>query len=132
MKDLPDDGVDWRKLHEFTGVDLTRSYVLSWRVEADTLFVDVDLLLLETHPFYEKPRPAEKVCIRPAVIEFPHCDSISATGVPGAEVIDIEDKISHGSIRSLQRLASGQYEMDGEFGTVWIDAERPILRLKGP
>lgn len=131
MNDLRDDSVDWRKLREFADVDLTQSYVLSWRVEADTLFVDIDLLLLETHPFYEKPRPAEKVCIRPAVIEFPHCDSMNATGVSGEEVVDIADKVPQGPIRSLRRLSSGQYEMDGEFGTVWIDAERPILRLKG-
>ena len=32
--------------------------------------VDVDLLLQPDHPFYERPRPAEKVCIRPALIEF--------------------------------------------------------------
>lgn len=127
-----DDSVDWRKLREFADVDLTQSYVLSWHVEGDTLFVDIDLLLLDTHPFYEKPRPAEQVCIRPAVIEFPHCDSISAEGASSEEVSDIAGKIPHGPIRSLRRLSSGHYELDGEFGTVLIDAERPILRLKGP
>jgi len=127
-----DDNVDWRQLREFADVDLVQSYVLSWRVESDTLVVDIDVFLTPDHPFYEKPRPAERVCIRPAIIEFPLCDSISAEGVSGEEVSDIAKKIAHGPIRSLRRLSSGHYELGGEFGTVLIDAERPILRLKGP
>ncbi|MGI9236896.1 MAG: hypothetical protein ACR2QZ_05835, partial [Woeseiaceae bacterium] len=55
---------EWTQLREFADVDLTRSYVLSWHVDADTLYVDVDVFLMPEHPFYEKPRPAEKVCIR--------------------------------------------------------------------
>ncbi len=127
-----DDIVDWRKLREFAGVDLPRSFVLSWHVETDTLLVDVDLFLTPEHPFYEKPRPAEKVCIRPAVIEFPCCDSLRASGVSGEEIVEIAAKIPHGPIESFCRLASGQYEIGGEFGTVLVDAERPILRLKSP
>lgn len=125
------DSVDWRQLREFAGVDLARSYVLSWQVESDTLFVEIDVFLTPDHPFYEKPRPAEKVCIRPAVIEFPFCDSLETAAVSGDKVIDIAVKIAHGPIHSLRRLPSGHYEMVGEFGTVLIDAERPILRLKG-
>ena len=71
-----DHSTDWRKLREFAGTDLTKSFILSWGYEAGALLVDVDLHLLPGHPFYEKPRPAEKVCIRPAIIEFPYCESI--------------------------------------------------------
>ena len=38
----------------------------------------------------------------------------------------------HGSIEGLSRLAGGRNEVRGEFGVVVLDAERPILRLKGP
>jgi hypothetical protein len=31
----------------------------------------------------------------------------------------------------LSRLAGGRYEVRGEFGVVVVNAERPILRLKG-
>lgn len=127
-----DDIVDWRKLREFAGVDLPRSFVLSWHVETDTLLVDVDLFLNPDHPFYEKPRPAEKVCIRPAVIEFPCCDSLHANGVLGEELVDFASKIPHGPIESFRRLASGHYEIGGEFGTVLVHAERPILRFASP
>ena len=54
------DRISWRQLREFADVDLTRSFVLSWHVDADTLVIDVDLCLESQHPFYEKPPPADK------------------------------------------------------------------------
>ncbi len=113
--------VDWRQLREFAGVDVSNSFVLSWRMQGETLLIDVDLLLMPEHPFYEKPRPAEKVCIRPAIVEFRYCDSVSA---------DIS-QLGHGAIAGFT-VQDGTYEIVGEFGTVRIDAERPLLRLKGP
>jgi hypothetical protein len=124
---------DWRMLREFAAVDLTRSFVLSWELELDTLLMDIDLYLMPEHPFYEKPRPAEKVCIRPAVIEFPLCDRIEADDVAThSEPAAIVDKLGHGAIEGFRRLADGRYEISGEFGVVLIDAERPIMRLKRP
>jgi hypothetical protein len=127
------EAVDWRGLREFAEVDLTRSFVLSWHFEAQTVFIDSDILLLPEHPFYEKPRPAEKVCIRPAIIEFPFCTGLSVAGSTvnnnfGGAV----SRLGHGAISGMQRFADGRYELRGEFGAVVIDAERPVLRLKGP
>ena len=124
--------VDWRRLREFAGVDLTGSFVLTWGVEADTLFIDSDILLLPEHPFYEKPRPAEKVCIRPAIMEFPFCTGVSVDGLTGSDDIrSCVGRLGHGAIRGMQRHADGRYEIEGEFGNVIIEAERPMLRLKG-
>ena len=127
------EAVDWRSLREFADMDLTRSFVLSWHFEAETLFVDTDVLLLPDHPFYEKPRPAEKVCIRPALIEFPFCVDIRVAGSPSVgDISALVSKIGHGAITGLQRRGDGRYEIRGDFGAVVIEAERPILRLKGP
>ncbi len=124
--------IDWRKLREFAGVDLTGSFVLTWYLEADTLFVDCDILLLPTHPFYEKPRPAEKVCIRAAILEFPFCTGVSVDGSTGGDDIEgFVSRLGHGAISGMQRYEDGRYELQGEFGTVTIEAERPVLRLKG-
>lgn len=129
---MVDEGdINWRQLREFADVDLTKSFVLSWHVEAETLVIDIDLFLEADHPFYEKPRPAEKVCIRPAYIEFPFCDELRSDAVEGSEAIEIAAKIGHGAIADLVVLDNGQYLISGEFGTVSINAERPILRLKG-
>ena len=121
---------DWRKMHEFVGVDLARSFVLSWHFESGILFVDIDVLLTPEHPFYETPRPAEKVCIRPACIEFPFCESFGKAGESEGKLADIARNLGAGAITGLNRLASDRYEISGDFGTVLIDAERPHLKLK--
>ena len=123
---------DWRKLREFAAVDLNQSFILSWHVESETLMIDVDLFLTPEHTFYEKPRPAEKVCIRTAIIEFPFCDGVTVDGITDVELADVVAGLGHGAIEGLQRHEDGRYEINGEFGTVFVSAERPLLRLKGP
>ena len=130
---MSDDGkISWRQLREFVDVDLTKSFVLSWHTEGETLVIDIDLYLEAEHPFYEKPRPAEKICIRPASIEFPYCEKLQADVVDGDEVLEITEKLGHGAIDDLNVLDDGRYAISGEFGTVSVIAERPILRLKRP
>ena len=124
------ESVEWRQLREFAAVDLSQSYVLSWHLEGDSLVADIDIHLTPEHPFYEKPRPAEKHCIRPAYIEFPYCDKIARDGQQDVEQLsDTVESLKHGRIDEL-RARDGEYEIRGEFGTVRIIAERPILRLK--
>jgi hypothetical protein len=126
------EAVDWRRLREFADVDLTRSFVLSWQFEAETLLIDTDIHLLPSHPFYERPRPAEKVCIRPALIEFPFCVGISLDGSGVAEEVSASvDGLGNGAITGLRRHGDGRYELCGDFGLVTIEADRPILRLEG-
>jgi hypothetical protein len=121
---------DWRRLREFASVDLNQSFILSWHVESETLMIDIDVFLTAEHPFYEKPRPAEKVCIRPAIIEFPICEGISVDGNSQATLGETAESLTHGAIDGLQRHENGQYEINGNFGTVLVTAERPLLRLK--
>ena len=126
-----DGSTDWRLLREFAAVELTQSFILSWHVEGAALCIDIDVQLTPDHPFYEEPRPAEKVCIRPALIEFPHAHTIEADGVSASQ--DVSEAITAlrlGAISGLRRLADGRYELEGGFGVVLIAAERPILRLK--
>ena len=113
-------------------VDLTQSFILSWHVEPETLLIDIDVYLTEEHPFYEKPRPAEKVCIRPAIIEFPVCEGIAVGDGPLSPIAEAIVGLGHGAIKGLCRHDEGHYEINGEFGTVFVAAERPLMRLKGP
>ncbi|MGB5334212.1 MAG: hypothetical protein WBN07_01220 [Woeseiaceae bacterium] len=125
-----DSTTDWRQLREFADVDLERSFVLSWHIESEALIVDIDLFLMPAHPFYEQPRPAEKVCIRPARIEFPVCEALGPDGGADAAIAESAGRLGHGAISSFRRRADGRYEIGGEFGTVFIDAERPLLKLR--
>ena len=131
---MTDDVTDWRKLREFNAVDLTRSFVLSWHTESESLLIDLDLFLCPDHAFYEEPRPAEKACFRPALLEFPSCSGImsGADAEDGQSVSDIAPSLRHGAIEGLKRIGEGRYEITGEFGEIEIDAERPLLRLKDP
>lgn len=122
---------DWRQLREFAAVDLTKSFALSWHIESETLLIDIDVFLTPEHPFYEKPRPAEKVCIRAAVIEFPYYYNITVAGKPQEDIAATIEALEHGPIEGLQRHEDGRYEITGQFGTVFVSAERPLLRLKG-
>jgi hypothetical protein len=123
------DTTDWTELREFKAIDLTQSFVLSWSTEADSLLVDVDLCLCADHAFYEEPRPSEKACYRPALIDFPHCEEASDSASAG-HLADSIRKLRPGKISGLKRTGEGRYEIHGEFGTVVIRAERPMIRLK--
>ncbi len=128
-----DDETNWTELREFSGVDLEQSFVLAWEMEGKSLMIDLDLILLPEHAFYEEPRPAEGACFRPAVIEFSYCTQIDESGKGGSETVAASlASLESGRIQGLRRIGDGQYEITGEFGTVRIVAERPLLRLKGP
>jgi len=131
---MTDDVTDWRELREFNAVDMSKSFVLSWDTDSESLLIDLDIFLCPDHAFYEKPRPAEKACFRPATLEFPSCsDVVSGTEVDiGRSVPDQAATLGHGAIEGLRRIGEGCYEISGEFGQVTINAERPLLRLKGP
>ena len=126
---MSDDTTDWRELREFKAVDLTRSYVLAWSVESGSLLIDVDLCLCPEHSLYEEPRPAEKACYRPAFIDFPHCASATDSATRG-HLADLVKKFRAGKLAGLRRTGEGHYEIFGDFGTVAIRAERPMVRLK--
>ena len=131
---MTEDVTDWRDLREFKAVDLSKSFVLSWDTESDSLMIDLDLYLCPDHAFYEKPRPAEKACFRPASLEFPYCSAIrsGANADANQSVGDAAEGLRLGAIDGLRRVGKGRYEITGKFGMVGIQAGRPLLRLKGP
>jgi hypothetical protein len=129
---MSDDVTDWKEFREFTAVDLEQSFVVAWRAEGESLLIDLDLLLSPEHAFYEKPRPAEGACFRQAVIEFPSCTQIIEPGKDsGGKLADAIESLDAGRVAGLRRAGDGYYEITGEFGTVGIHAERPLLRLIG-
>ncbi|HNP36582.1 MAG TPA: hypothetical protein PKK10_12095 [Woeseiaceae bacterium] len=131
MSDVSKAAVDWRQLREFHDVDIGHSYILSWKMQADTLVIDVDLVLTEQHPFYVPLRPAQKACICAATLEFPACSLIVLDHEQRpATPAEVADTLRGGMIESLCRIDDGPYVISGKFGTVSVTAERPILRLQ--
>ena len=111
------------------GIELSESYVLSWSTAAESLLIDADLLLTPDHPAYEEPRPAEKQCYRPAWIEFPWCTGLLAGDRTGSAA-DVARTLGDGKISTLRATGDGSWELTGEFGTVVIRAEAPMVRLR--
>jgi hypothetical protein len=127
---MNDDITNWTELREFNAVDLERSFVVAWDTEGEALLIDLDLLLLPEHPFYEEPRPAEGACFRQAVIEFGCCTQVSEPRKGNCgKLPQAVESLNSGRVAGLQRIGDGYYEISGEFGTVGIHAERPLLRL---
>jgi hypothetical protein len=129
---MSDQSTNWTELREFRAVDLTESFVLSWDAESGSLQIDLDLFLCPEHAFYERPRPKQHACYRPAILEFPYCSRIESpvTRGKGDAVAAVATKLTAGRISGLRLIDDGHYEMNGAFGKVEIHAERPILRLK--
>lgn len=124
------DTTDWTALREFSGVDLTASFVISWTMQSTSLLIDVDLCLCPGHAFYERPRPAEKACFRPAFIEFPACTRAAKSGDAASDAGTSIRALDIGRIDGFRRTGEGCYEITGTFGTVDILSERPMVRLK--
>lgn len=111
------------------GIEISKSYVLSWATEAESLLIDADLLLAPDHPAFEEPRPSEKLCYRPAWIEFPWCTAVQ-TGDRAGSAAEIVAMLRTGKINSLCAAGEGSWELAGEFGVVVIRSEAPMVRLK--
>lgn len=130
---MSDAETNWTEFREFATVDLEQSFVIAWESEGQSLMIDLDVVLRPGHTFYEEPRPAEGACYRPAVIEFPICTQITAPGKDGSDdVTEAIELLKVGRIAGFRRTGSGRYAISGEFGTVGINSERPLLRLKVP
>jgi len=121
----------WTKLREFKAVDLASSYALSWHMTGHALVIDLDLCLTAEHPFYVAPRRLRQDCVQPALLEFPHCSRLSRADAPvrAGDPAEIALGMRPGRIHGLQLVDDGHYEMSGDFGSVRIQSERPILRL---
>ncbi len=129
---MSDNVTNWTELREFSAVDLEQSFVVGWEAEGESLLIDLDLFLLPEHAFYEEPRPAEGACFRQAVIEFGYCTKVTGPGDDSSnELAEAISSLQPGRISGLRRSGDGYYEICGEFGTVGINAERPLLRLIG-
>ena len=130
---MSDAETNWTEFREFATVDLEQSFVIAWESEGQSLMIDLDVVLRPEHTFYEEPRPAEGACYRPAVIEFPTCTQITAPGKDSsAEVAEVIESLQVGRIAGFRRTGNGCYAISGDFGTVGINSERPLLRLNVP
>jgi hypothetical protein len=109
-------------------VYLEDSWVLDVIANPGTVTVELDVVLRETHPFYERPRPGEQYCFRRGGLVFPHVIEVHWTrqGAPAAK--DASGERDYGSIDQLESV-DGRFRLSGDFGDLEIVSAKPLLRL---
>ena len=122
---------DWTTISAFDRLDLTESFILSWLADDGDLLFEVDFALAEGHPDYRQPRLGERACFRRGTLKFPNVRSMA--GLPSmAEVrpaFDATGEIDYGHFDSFVEVASGQFEVSGDFGVLRLESDQPVVAV---
>ncbi len=125
------DAVSWTEFREFRGIDLEASFLLSATLLGDMLKLELDLVLTPEHALYEKPRPAQKACVRAGIVEFPYLDRLAVDdqAILTETAVSALASLEPGRISALSVAGEGSYLLSGEFGTVAFESGRPVLHI---
>ena len=122
---------DWTTISAFDRLDLSESFILSWLADNGDLLFEVDFALAEGHPDYCQPRLGERACFRRGTLRFPNVRSMA--GLPSmAEVcpaFDATGEIDYGHFDSFVEIASGQFEVSGDFGVLRLESDQPMVAV---
>ena len=122
---------DWTTISAFDRLDLSESFILSWLADNGDLLFEVDFALAEGHPDYCQPRLGERACFRRGTLRFPNVRSMAR--LPSmAEVrpaFDATGEIDYGHFDSFVEVASGQFEVSGDFGVLRLESDQPIAAV---
>ena len=115
-------------------VYLEDSYVLAIEEGASTLSFTMDLVLLETHPLYEKPKAGEQYCYRGARILFRETQLILWNKRNALVFTDADDSVDLGNIDTFT-IEGCTYHLTGDWsavsvrcGTLLVDIDAPITQ----
>lgn len=113
----------------FEDVYLEDSWVLDIAVLPGMVTLEVEAVLLESHPAYEQPRPGEAYCYRRGTIRFNGVAAVTWTGqgdvVPA---VDASGEQDFGSVDAFE-VSEGQYVLEGDFGRLEVSSDPPVLEL---
>ena len=87
--------------------------------------------LAEGHADYCQPRLGERACFRRGTLKLPNARSIAGLR-PMAEVrpaIDATGEIDYGHFDSFVEVASGQFEVSGDFGVLRSESDQPMVTI---
>jgi len=122
---------DWTTISAFDRLDLSESFILSLLADNGDLLFEVDFALAEGHPDYCQPRLGERACFRRGTLRFPNVRSMAR--LPSmAEVrpaFDATGEIDYGHFDSFVEVASGQFEVSGDFGVLRLESDQPIVAV---
>lgn len=104
-------------------VYLEDSYVLAIEESASTLAFTMDLVLLESHPLYEKPDTAEvRCCYRRARIIFTETHHVYWHTRSALVSTDADGDLDMGNIDTF-RIEKGAYHLTGDWGALSVGCD---------
>lgn len=98
---------------------LEDSYVLSIDEVAGSLIFELEAVLTQGHPQYEKPKNGEQYCYRKVLLRFSSVDSIEWLDRRLTGFEDSTGEIDYGNIDSFFR-GEDLYVLSGDWGRVII------------
>ncbi|MGW5123572.1 hypothetical protein ACWEQ7_05825 [Streptomyces sp. NPDC004069] len=120
---------DYPSFPGFENVSLEDSYVLDIAIHPGSLTLQLDLLLLPSHPEYRTPLPEERACFRSAAVVFSRVRDLHWTGQSAIKpAIDASGCADFGSVDSLTRLDDG-YQILGDWGEINLRSDAPSLSI---
>ncbi len=120
--------ISYEQLPGFEHVYLEDSFVLSIQTTPHSATFLLNVVLLEGHPLYSRPRPNEQYYFRNAVLRF-----VSATSVKWIEQsmhpsTDASGEVDYGNI-DIMYLEGGEYHVAGEWGELRIVSPPPTIEV---
>lgn len=113
--------MDWTQIKVFKGIDLNDSFVLSWKLSANNLAIEVEASIWPESVYYQEPLDDEYTCYKKASLVFENTEKI--TGLLDIKSVkptsDPDGSIDYGNIETLVENDSG-FLLSGAFGSVEI------------
>jgi len=112
-----------------TSVYLEDSYVLGLEELADTVRLELDVVLLPAHPLYRPPGPGDQYCMRRGTLLFPGARAVRLTRSGAPPAADATGELDYGNIDGFEKLADRTYRLFGEWGHLELESDPPLLRF---
>ncbi len=115
----------------FKGIDLNDSFVLSWHQGENELTFGLEASIWPESRYYEKPKPNEYTCYKPAILLFKNFKELNGLlELNQVKVVtDASGEKDYGNIDNLEENNNG-FLVEGDFGSVSITGGEISFEIK--
>jgi len=114
--------MQYYQLPQLENIYLEDSFVTGIYKSNDALVFNLDVVLTESHPNYEKPLDGEAYCYKRAKLVFPKISNIEWTNIEIMPSIDVNKEVDFGNIDTFV-FNNNEYHLTGGWGEVNIKSE---------
>jgi hypothetical protein len=119
--------ISYQEWPGFEDIYLEDSFVETIEFKRGTLAFRMDMVLCESHPSYIPPAADEQHCYNTCYIIFPNIINIEWKEMRIVPSRDPDGSIDFGSIDRLVAVADDQFEMEGDWGVITVNSDRPDI-----